>query len=176
MSNSGHDGIKKKLLLFLTDRLVWIILILILIFAFISSPIFRKPMNLTNVLKQSVGLGIAALGQTFVVLSGGIDLSIGSIISLLTTLIAGTFTNNPDIPMIYVILMILGIGVVTGVFNSFIVIKLNVAPFIATLGTMSIFQGIVLFYSKIPLGGVPMRFRFIADGYLSVIPFSVEQD
>jgi ribose/xylose/arabinose/galactoside ABC-type transport system permease subunit len=75
--------------------------------------------------------------------------------------------------MIYIILMMLGIGLATGVLNSFIIIKLNVTPFIATLGTMSIYQGIVLFYSKIPLGGVPKRFRFIADGYLSVIPFSI---
>jgi ribose transport system permease protein len=94
-------------------------------------------------------------------------------ISLMTTLIAGTYTNNPDISMLTIIPLMLGLGLACGMLNSFIIIKLNVTPFIATLGTLSIFQGIVLFYSKIPLGGVPKQFRYIADGMLSVVPFSI---
>jgi ribose/xylose/arabinose/galactoside ABC-type transport system permease subunit len=157
----------------LSGKLVWVILVILLIFSFTVTPYFRNPINLTNVLKQSIGLGIAAIGQTFVILSGGIDLSIGSMISLMTTLIAGSYTNNPDASMLVLILMTLGIGLGCGMLNSFIVIKLNVTPFIATLGTMSILQGIVLFYSKISLGGVPKMFRFISDGNLGIVPFSI---
>ena len=72
-----------------------------------------------------------------------------------------------------VIVAILAIGMLLGMINAFVIIKLKVSPFITTLGTMSVFQGAVLFYSKIPLGGVPKRFRFIADGSLFIFPFSV---
>ncbi len=173
MNNVTLEKKQNTLIAFLIGNLIWIILLALVLFAFIAIPIFKHPINLTNVLKQSVGLGLASLGQTFVVIAGGIDLSIGSMISLMTTLIAGTFKSHPDIPMAYVILLMLALGTILGMVNALIIIKLNVTPFITTLGTMSAFQGIVLFYSKIPLGGVPKRFRFIADGYVSVIPFSI---
>jgi ribose/xylose/arabinose/galactoside ABC-type transport system permease subunit len=173
MSYVTRERGSSRIVALLSGKLVWVILVTLLIFSFTASPYFRNPINLTNVLKQSIGLGIAAIGQTFVILSGGIDLSIGSMISLMTTLIAGGYTNNPDVSMLALILMTIGMGLACGMFNSFIIIKLNVTPFIATLGTMSILQGIVLFYSKISLGGVPKKFRFIADGTLGVIPFSI---
>jgi len=173
MNDVALEKKQNTLIIFFTENLVWIILLALLLFAFFRIPIFKHPINLTNVLKQSIGLGIASLGQTFVVLAGGIDLSIGSMISVMTTLIAGTFKSHPDIPTGYMIVMMVALGTMLGMINSFIIIKLNVTPFITTLGTMSIFQGIALFYSKIPLGGVPKRFRFIADGYVSVVPFSI---
>jgi ribose/xylose/arabinose/galactoside ABC-type transport system permease subunit len=173
MSDVKQDRPLNKMRVLLSGKLVWIILVALLLFSFVASPYFRNPINLTNVLKQSIGLGIAAVGQTFVILSGGIDLSIGSMISLMTTLIAGGYTNNPEASMLVLILMTLGIGLASGMLNSFIIIKLNVTPFIATLGTMSMLQGIVLFYSKISIGGVPKNFRFISEGTLVVIPFSI---
>ncbi len=173
MSDVKRERGMSRLVTLLSGKLVWVILAALLIFSFTASPHFRNPINLTNVLKQSIGLGIAAIGQTFVIISGGIDLSIGSMISLMTTLIAGSYTNNPDVSMFAIIMIMLGIGLGCGMLNSFIIIKLNVTPFIATLGTMSIWQGIVLFYSKISLGNVPKQFRFIADGTFGVIPFSI---
>lgn len=173
MSDVKQERQGGRLRALLSGKLVWIILVALLIFSFAASPYFRNPINLTNVLKQSIGLGIAAVGQTFVILAGGIDLSIGSMISLMTTLIAGGYTNNADASMLGLILMTLGIGLACGMLNSFIIIKLNVTPFIATLGTMSMLQGIVLFYSKISIGGVPKVFRFISEGNLGVIPFSI---
>lgn len=174
MSHSKTLGKKQNVVFtFLTGNLVWIVLIALVLFALFAIPIFRHPLNLTNVLKQSIGLGITALGQTFAVLGGGIDLSIGSMISLMTTLIAGTFKSHPETPMWLIIMIILALGTLLGMINALIIVKLKVTPFITTLGTMSVFQGIVLFYSKIPLGGVSKRFRFIADGRLSVFPFSV---
>jgi ribose/xylose/arabinose/galactoside ABC-type transport system permease subunit len=72
MSDVKTQGAKSRVVLFLSGKLVWIILVLLLIFSFSASPYFRNHINLTNVLKQSIGLGIAALGQTFVIISGGI--------------------------------------------------------------------------------------------------------
>ena len=103
---------QNTLVTFLIGNLVWIILLALVLFAFIAIPIFKHPINLTNVLKQSVGLGLASLGQTFVVIAGGIDLSIGSMISLMTTLIAGTFKNHPELPMGYMIVMMLALGTI----------------------------------------------------------------
>jgi ribose/xylose/arabinose/galactoside ABC-type transport system permease subunit len=64
MGELGNGTGKRSFKAFLTKRLVWVILLILVIFAFAASPTFRKPMNLSNVLKQSVGLGIASLGQT----------------------------------------------------------------------------------------------------------------
>ena len=78
------------------QRLVWLILAALLLACAIASPLFLQPENLSNVfLVQPVGLGLAALGQAFVVISGGIDLSIGSVISLLSSLAAGLYRPAP---------------------------------------------------------------------------------
>lgn len=158
---------------FVKKNLVWLVLVLLIIVSLSINPHFRKPLNLSNVLQQSVGMGIASLGQAFVVLAGGIDLSIGSMVSMFTTLIAGTFTNNPDASMFGVIIMILALGIAAGMVNALLVVHLNITPFIATLGMMSVLQGLALFYSKVPIGGVPSRFRFISNGMLGPIPFSI---
>lgn len=156
-----------------TERLVWVILIVLIIFCTISSPTFCKPRNLTNVfLKHPVSFGIASLGQVFVVIAGGIDLSIGSVVSLLTSLTAGTFKSYPDISPLLVILLILALGTLIGAINGFFVVGLKVTPFMATLATMSIFQGIALFYAKKTIGGIPRNFRYLARGSIGGVPLS----
>ncbi|MCF7938566.1 MAG: ABC transporter permease [Spirochaetales bacterium] len=122
---------------------------------------------------QPIGLGFASLGQALVVISGGIDLSVGAVISLLTSIAAGIYQAYPEISPIYVVLIIIALGAGTGMINGFIVVKLKVTPFMATIATMSIFQGVVLFYAKKTIGGIPRSYRFISDGELMGIPFSI---
>jgi len=171
--NIGIPG-KLKTTLSRPEALVWIILALLIIFCISASPLFLKPRNLKNVfLVQPVGLGLASLGQTFVIISGAIDLSIGSVISLLTSLAAGIYKSNPGFSPVLMVALLVGLGACSGAVNGFIVVKLKVTPFMATLATMSIFQGAVLFYAKKTIGGIPKAFRFISDGWLFGIPFPI---
>lgn len=153
---------------------VWIIFAALFIVSSLASPIFLKGRNLSNVfLVQSIGLGLAALAQVFVVISGGIDLSIGAVISLLTSLAAGLYRGNPEISPVIMFLILLAAGAAAGALNGLVVVKLKVTPFMATIATMSIFQGAALFYAKKTMGGIPRTFRWIADGRLGGIPFSI---
>lgn len=171
---SGRALLPKVKAYFLTtERLVWVILLILIMFCTILSPTFCKPRNLSNVfLEQPVSFGIASLGQVFVVIAGGIDFSIGSVVSLLTSLTAGTFKSYPNISPVLVILMILSLGALIGALNGFLVVGLKVTPFMATLATMFIFQGLALFYAKRTIGGIPRNFRNLARGEIGGIPIS----
>jgi ribose/xylose/arabinose/galactoside ABC-type transport system permease subunit len=166
------SGLKERVVS--PDTLVWVILGAIVAFSAAAVPRFPSPRNLYNVfLTQPIGIGIASLGQAFVVIAGGIDLSVGSVISLLTSLIAGVYKANPDIPVYQMVLLIIGMGVAIGAINGSLVVYLRVTPFMATLATMSIHQGLALFYLKKTIGGIPKTFRFIADGRVGTVPFGI---
>ncbi len=156
------------------ERLVWIILSTLIAVSLFTSPLFSTADNLRNVfLIQPVGLGLAALGQTFIVLAGGIDLSVGSVISLLTSLAAGIFLANPGMSPLVMVAILLGLGLLIGAMNGSIVARLKVTPFMATLAMSLIYQGLALFYAKRTIGGIPRSFRFIAEGLVAGIPVSI---
>ncbi len=128
----------------------FIVLILLIIFFSIAKSNFLSPTTLTMVAKHVALYGILALGMTFVIITGGIDLSVGSVVGLIGMLAGGLIQEGLtvkfagvtlyfSVPAI-VILMLLT-GCLIGVINGLIVTKLNVAPFIATLGTMYICRG-----------------------------------
>ncbi|OHD79680.1 MAG: hypothetical protein A3J97_04345 [Spirochaetes bacterium RIFOXYC1_FULL_54_7] len=156
------------------ERLVWIILSILIVVSLVASPLFSGLDNLRNVfLIQPVGLGLAALGQTFIVLAGGIDLSVGSVISLLTSLAAGIFQKYPLMHPLLMVAIMLGLGAAIGAVNGIIVARLRVTPFMATLAMMLIYQGLALFYAKRTIGGIPRSFRFIAEGSVLGVPMSI---
>ena len=121
---------------------------------------------------QPVGLGIAALAQALVMLSGGIDMSIGAAVSLLTTLAAGFFKTIPGINPGMVFLMIIGVALLIGCLNGFLVVTLRIPAFMGTLATSSILQGLIYFYTKKPIGGIPKSFRVLAEGTVLGVPIS----
>ena len=154
--------------------LVWLILLALIVACLLATPLFLRPRNLRNVfLTQPIGLGLASLGQAFVVIAGGIDLSIGAVMSLLSSLAAGLYKAQPGMPAPAVFLLLVGLGAAAGALNGFIVVGLRVPPFMATLATMSLFQGAVLFYAPKTVGGIPASFRFLAEGQLAGVPFSI---
>jgi ribose transport system permease protein len=140
----------------------------------VASPLFLQPENLRNVfLTQPIGLGLATLGQAIVVISGGIDLSIGALLSLLSSLAAGLYRAQPGLHPVTVALFLIALGAAAGAANGLIVVRLRVPPFMATLATMSLFQGAVLFYAPRTIGGIPKTYRFISDGLVAGVPFSI---
>ncbi len=154
--------------------MVWLILAALVIFCVAASPLFLQAENLRNVfLIQPIGLGLAALGQAIVLISGGIDLSIGSVVSLLSSLAAGAYRAQPGLSPALIALFLIVLGAAAGAINGLIVVRLRVPPFMATLATMSVFQGAVLFYAPRTIGGIPKSYRFIAEGQIAFIPFSI---
>lgn len=148
-------------------------LALILIVLIFVAPQFFEMNNLFNVLRQISINAILAFGMTFVILTGGIDLSVGSILALSSALTAG-FMANEGIPVVVAVLLGLGCGALLGAFNGLVISKGFVAPFIATLATMTVYRGITLVYTDgRPIAGLDDTFAWLGKGYFFGIPIPV---
>jgi len=123
--------------------------------AFIFSDSFRTSRNLTNLLVQVTPLGILTIGQTFAVLTGGIDLSVGSTVSLATAIAATTMSK---IGIFGSLSIIYGVGILVGLLNGFAVAWLQMNPFITTLATMVIVKGFTLYVLPAPGGLIPYEY------------------
>ena len=156
------------------ERMVWPVLAVLVVACSLASPLFLSPRNLRNVfLVQPIGLGLAALGEAFIVIAGGIDLSVGSIISLLTSIAAGIYASDPGFSPALMVLILLAMGAGLGALNGLVVAHLRVPPFMATLAMMLVYQGAALSYAKKTIGGISRDFRFIADGTILGVNFSI---
>ncbi len=123
-----------------------VILIVLVIVATILFHGFLQPQNVSNILTQNAAVGIIAVGMTFVIISGGFDLSVGSIYALGGCVFAGVTKGTGSVALGGV--AALGAGIAAGAINGFLVARLRVNPFVATLGTASIISGLAYIYSK----------------------------
>jgi len=130
---------------------------------------FLTPGNLLNVYEQTTDLALVSIGQTLTVLSGGIDLSVGSLISLTSCLTSGLINGDPD-RVIPVVVGVLALGTCVGMLNAGLVVTLRVHPLIVTLGMGAVLQGVTLLYALGPVGRVPRSFTVLAYGRISGIP------
>lgn len=101
----------------------------------VTSPFFLKVNNILNLMDQSVVIGVAAIGQTLVILKAGIDLSTGSVLAL-SGIVFGLALSAVGIPL--AIVAALGVGILCGLLNGLFVAKAGIAPFVVTLGMMAI--------------------------------------
>ena len=126
-----------------------------------------------NISRQASALGVVALGQALVILGGGIDLSVGSMVTL-TNVFAVSIMQGKDENILPAVAVCLLLGLLCGVVNGIGVLKLNIAPFVMTLCTMSILQGVYLFYTGgSPSGNVSPWLKQIGNGFLvGPIPYS----
>ncbi|KNE19346.1 ribose ABC transporter permease [Virgibacillus pantothenticus] len=149
-------------------------LFLITIVLGVMSDNFFTLNNIFNLLRQVSVNALIAFGMTFVILTAGIDLSVGSTLALGSALTAGLLASGMD-PFLAVCIGLL-IGLILGAVNGLIIAKGKVAPFIATLATMTIFRGATLVYTDgKPITGLSDSFAFemIGKGYVFGIPFPV---
>ena len=158
----------------LDPALIIVVLLLAAVVAvgFALSDRFGTLRNFTNVLEQAAALGFASLGQALVVIVGGIDLSIGAVVTASTVLMASVVEMNPAlmVPMIFATLLF---GAAIGFLNGYVTLKTGVHPLIVTLGTASILNGAVLIFTLQPTGSVPYWFEEFAYGRIAgVIPIS----
>jgi ribose/xylose/arabinose/galactoside ABC-type transport system permease subunit len=137
------------------------------------SPQSFNAQDLLNLAKQASGLGIVAIGQTLVILTGGIDLSVGSIITLVHVFSVGTILGRPEL-VLPVSLLCLALGLLIGVVNGIGVTRARISPFVMTLCMDFILRGLYMIYTKgQPNGVVPENMRFIGRGrILEVVPIA----
>lgn len=149
-------------------------LILLVVVLSILSPFFLTVPNLFNVLQQISVLAILALGQTAVIISGGIDLSVGSVLAL-AGVTMGWVLVDAGLPMPVAIVAGLGIGAAAGLANGVLITAGRLPPFIATLAMLSMARGLALVITRgEPISGYPEWYRQIATFDLfGVIPASV---
>lgn len=149
------------------------VLVGMIVVAAILSPTFYTPENVSNVLRQAVIPGILVIGQTLVILTAGIDLSVGALFTLINMLSTGLMQGREDL-ILPVVLLSLALGLLVGFLNGLIITKGRVAPFIVTLGMYSILRGVLLGYSTRPVGGVadPMK-QALYYGQLGPAPYPV---
>jgi len=127
----------------------------------VLSPEFIRPLHLLNLIRQASPLGIVALGETMVLISGGFDLSVGSIMILMNILLGHiSISNVPILPQVFLLLVI---GSSIGLINGLFITKLRINPFIMTLAMMVIIKGFYLTYvGGSPKGYIPEVIRGIA--------------
>jgi rhamnose transport system permease protein len=123
------------------------ILLLVLVISSLA-PSFLKPTNLQNLFMNMSILAIVALGQTMVIITHGIDLSVSSVIGLVAMMVGFMLRQFPEMPVALALVLGMGLGSILGAFNGLIITVGKVPPIIATLGTLSVFRGMVFFYSQ----------------------------
>jgi ribose transport system permease protein len=150
--------------------MIFYLLIFVALAAAIFIPAFRTTTNIRNIFVQSISLGFVSIGQTFVMISGGFDLSVGSVISLASCLTSGLVNRRVEY-LWPVLILVLMIGVTVGLLNGSLISNLKFSPFIATFASMSLVQGLTYLYTKRPPGGMPSQFLYFANGTVGPIPF-----
>jgi ribose transport system permease protein len=149
-------------------------LLAIILVLSILSPSFLSLSNLLNVLRQVSINALIAFGMTFVILTGGIDLSVGSILALSSAIVAQLLASGMSfIPALFIGLLV---GALLGLFNGLVITQGNVAPFIVTLATMTVYRGLTLVYTDgrpITNMGDDLAFQMFGRGYFFGIPVPV---
>jgi ribose/xylose/arabinose/galactoside ABC-type transport system permease subunit len=150
---------------------IWIVLILLLLIAAAASKGFREPVYLLNVVRQAAPVGIAAIGVTFVMILGGVDLSVGAVISL-TAVVAAIQMNGDAANLAPALLVTCGVGVAVGLVNGLLIAFNRISPFIVTLGTAIVIYGATMIYSGgTAAGTVSPGFReFFNERLLGLVP------
>ena len=149
-----------------------VLLALVIIFSVISEK-FLTLSNLFTTARQSAMVGIASAGFIFVMIIGGIDLSVGSMVTLVNILVAWLMVNMGVDPLLASLVGIL-VCVVTGFFNGWVIANIGIPPLIATLATQIALSGAAyLLCNGLPIFGFEKSFAMLGQGYLWIVPIPV---
>jgi ribose transport system permease protein len=155
--------------------LIYGIIILIAGAAAVFSDTFRTPSNMANILRQSIILGLLAIGQSLVILTGGMDISIDMIARVVALSIATLFAFFESDPAFIFPLILLGIiiGIIIGGINGLLITRTHANPFIITFGVAFILRGVNLAISTTPIRGVPKEFLTIYNTKIGIVAVNV---
>ena len=153
------------------------IVALLFLLIIIASPIvpnFLTLQNFSNILTRTTVSAMAAIGMTFVIITGGIDLSMGGMVILSSYIGVETLVQNLGINIYLAALIMLGIGAILGMLNGFSVVALGMPPFIATLAMMNITRGLAHFiYQAKTVFGLPKSWSIFGSGKLIGVPVPI---
>ncbi len=145
-------------------------LVISLIISLIT-PNFLTVRNILNMLRQSSIVGIMAIGTTFVIIGGGFDISIGSLLALTAAMSLGF---QQYVPWYIAIILVLLVGAFVGMINGILTAKIKIVAIITTLGTMTILRGLTYLYTGgYPILGSSKSFKFIGSGYVGFMPVPI---
>lgn len=171
MASTTRSGVNTQVNSILRNYgIVLVFVVLVTVLTFLSpNMVFASPKNLVTVLKQTAINGILGMGMMFVIVSGGIDLSVGSIVAL-AGVVAALFAHPGEFPLIVPIVLAALVGAAVGAFNGLAVAVGYIPPFIVTLGTMTVVRGLALIVSGgVPISNVSPAFEAIS-GLLGSVP------
>ncbi|MCK9482588.1 MAG: ABC transporter permease [Sphaerochaetaceae bacterium] len=158
--------------LFRKYGIILVLFVLVAIFS-IGNPVFFTAGNMITIMRQIVVVAIMTIGMTFVLISGGIDLSVGTQLSFIGVVTAKMFTQMGINPFVACVIGIL-LGTTIGALNGLFIANVKVSPLIATLAMQQILKGLGYVISKgRPIYGLPDAVRFIGQGHIGFIPFPV---
>lgn len=162
----------KQLISFLSQYWIFIALLVLIIAFSLLSDSFLTQINILNILRQVSIIGICAVGMTMIILTGGIDLSVGSMIGVAG--MACALMLQADVHPILAVggTLIMGLGF--GAFTGVLINKIHIPPLIATLGLMTGLRGVAyILNGGLPIYGIPESVKFIGQGWVFGIPFPV---
>lgn len=158
----------------LTEHIPTLVLIVLCIFSALMSDRFISSANITNILLQASVLAVVTIGMTYVIIGGGFDLSVGSVVALAGCIAAEVMLHSGIFAG-----LIAGTlsGVIVGIINGYVIARVGVSPFIATLGTMVLIRGIVLLITNgspiVGEEGLPEAFVAFGTARLYGVPYLV---
>jgi ribose transport system permease protein len=152
--------------------LPFVTLIALFIALTIATPHFLTAVNLASVARQTAVINLMALGMTLVIITGGIDLSVGSTLAIAG--LFGTMAIKAGQPIPLAIALGIGCGLLCGFLNGLMITQFRINPFIVTLGTLEAYRGLALVVSKgLPVHEIPEQFSFLGDANFLGIPVSL---
>ncbi|WHH60748.1 ABC transporter permease [Petroclostridium sp. X23] len=153
----------------LKESAIIILILLLTLITQISNPVFLSGDNIVNILRSCSFVLITALGMTFVMIAGGIDLSVGSVVGL-GGVVTG-FALQAGLGSFVSVALGLIAGMIIGFVNGYFIVKFNIAPMIMTLGTLYIARGIIYVLTEgVPVYPLPSEFQAIEQGTFLYLP------
>lgn len=178
-TGSSGTAFLRRLLTFARNNtavlLIYFFIILLIITGSFFSDRFLTTSNMINIMRQSIVLGLLAIGQTAVLLTGGMDISQEQISRLVGLTVATIFATYDGDPALILPLVLLGtvMGVVMGGLNGLLITRTHAAPFIITFGVSFVLRGVNLAISTTPIRGVPYEYLSVYDAKIGIVPVNV---
>jgi ribose transport system permease protein len=155
--------------------LIYFFILVLVVLGSISSDRFLTASNMVNVMRQSIVLGLIAIGQTAVLLTGGMDISqemVARLVGLVIATIFAAYDSNPAL-ILPLVLLGVGMGVTLGGLNGLLITRTHAVPFIITFGVSFILRGINLAISTTPIRGIPDAYLKVYDTKIGIVPVNV---
>jgi len=169
VSNIESKRPSRLSLLMNTQALVLVVIVVLWIYLAIASPYFFTLHNIRGLFSQDAIVGVLGVGELFTIITGGIDLSVGTVAALVNIIFTLTVLGNVSIPLAIVISLAIAVGI--GLVNGILIYEINIPPFIATLGTMTVADGAALLLSGgTNISGLPISISTFGTGNFLGLP------